>query len=67
MSLIKEFIYNIINNNNNVIPRLDRGIQKTLDCPVKPENDRLCNNSVVVYKSAQKLCPPNDREKNASY
>ena len=29
----------------NVIPRLDRGIHKTLDCPVKPDNDKPFKNS----------------------
>jgi hypothetical protein len=24
-----------------VIPRLDRGIQKILDCPVEPDNDNI--------------------------
>jgi len=33
-----------------VIPRLDRGIQPVkLDCPVKPDNDKQPNTSVVLY------------------
>ena len=36
--------------NNNVIPRLDRGIQKTLDCPVKPDNDKLITTSDAEYR-----------------
>jgi glycosyltransferase involved in cell wall biosynthesis len=43
------FVHNVMNNNNSVIPRLDRGIQKTLDCPVKPDNDKHYNPPDAVY------------------
>ncbi|MBU4387796.1 general secretion pathway protein GspK, partial [Candidatus Dependentiae bacterium] len=39
MENIPLFSLHLVTNDHNVIPRLDRGIQKTLDCPVKPDND----------------------------
>jgi L-iditol 2-dehydrogenase len=41
---------NVVNYNKSVIPRLDRGIQKKLDNPDTPYNDKMLNTPVVVAK-----------------
>jgi hypothetical protein len=33
-----------------VIPRLDRGIQKGVDCPVKPDNDNISISCDFTYE-----------------
>jgi general secretion pathway protein K len=44
----------LVANYNNVIPRLDRGIQKTLDYPVNPDNSNCSKVSRFARKIAGK-------------
>jgi L-iditol 2-dehydrogenase len=44
-------LHNIIRYlDKNVIPRLDRGIHERLDCPVKPDNDKMLNAVSLIEK-----------------